>query len=132
MTGAQREEFRAEFAAQLRVHIKQRFSSDAAAAKDLGISRQRLQKYMERAMTPGADFVFSVMSRWKIPVRFGGTKFTASGFRPRPRTRPEVDRQLEFDLIDMPQILKNKTIQLKAVRRSDSILRVMLDIKLAG
>ena len=68
-------DFRKEVARTFREAIQERFSSDAEAALDLGISRQRLHKYLRGSATPQADLLLFAVKRWNLTIRCDGGEF---------------------------------------------------------
>lgn len=70
------EEFRAEVARKFQDAIDHRFSSVAEAANDLGISRQRLHKYLRGDAIPQADLLLMAMKRWRLRIICFGSEFS--------------------------------------------------------
>jgi len=124
-------ELRQEIADQFRAAVS-RFSSEEAAAEDLGISRQRLRAYLEKQMTPKADVVFLAMAKWKLQVVYQGVRFSAVA--PRTKSGRQPSPQLKLDFFDAPQSLRNEegNLALKVVRKDIDSLELSLEISLAS
>lgn len=57
-----------QFGRQIKEHIAANFASDAAAAKDLGISRQRLHSYTSGMSLPRATILDRMSEKWGLRV----------------------------------------------------------------
>lgn len=66
----------------------------SAAARALGISRQRMHTYLNTRATPPADVLATACSKWNFSVFFRGQRFTAESFRTPAAPEPPPPPQL--------------------------------------
>lgn len=125
--------FRAELAREFRRVVESRFQSDVgAAAGDIGISRQRLEKYLMKSMTPKADVLFLMMIRWKLRLNYEGVGISAiARRRPNPAPSPQ---QLKLDLFDAPEVCWNedRSLEVRVKRKMADRIALAVEIRLAG
>jgi transcriptional regulator with XRE-family HTH domain len=69
-------EVKAEISKKLQMAIESRYSSVAEAADDLGVSRQRLHRYLRAEAVPHADFLLLAMKRWDLKLNCFGAEFS--------------------------------------------------------
>ena len=108
--------------------MDRKFSSVAAAAKDLGVSRQRLHAYLSKKATPHADVLLIAMKKWGMRLRCLDTEFKCDALVRPTRQRPA--HPLQLDLFDEPSILQNEIVQVRVGRKQADSLRLTLEIKL--
>jgi hypothetical protein len=123
-------ELRQEIADQFRI-ASSRFRSEQAAAEDLGISRQRFRKYLEKQMTPKADVVLLALAKWNLKLTYQGIRFAASALKAKA---PAPSSQLRLNFFDAPQLLRNRegNVRLKVARKEADTLKLSLEITLAS
>jgi len=122
---------RAEFAQHLRKAVE-RFGSADATARDLGISRQRLQKYIEKKMTPKADVLLVAMANWQLEFAYEGIVFSTR--RQRRPVKKAISEQLTLDYFDRPQVLfdDGKKIAVRVARKRIDRLTFAVEVRLAS
>ena len=109
-----------------------RHGSEQAAARALGISRQRFRKYLDKKMTPKADVLLVAMANWRLRIDYEGVTFSAK--TNAPRTKPVVPEQLTLDYFDEPQILRDEqnNVEFRLSRKQSNRLKLAVEIRLAG
>ncbi len=110
--------------------IDERFPSAAKAADDLGISRQRLQKYLDGEATPHSDLLLLAMKKWGIRLQCFDVEFSQSSFQ--AKTAEEAPRPPQLSLFDEPVALQNERVELRLARKAGGILKVTVAVKLAS
>src|ERR1700692_4353987 len=99
----------------IRAYVSAHFDSAAAAAKDLGISRQRLHSYMAGKSLPGADIFDKLAARWNVNL-FGTHPKTRSKILPGKLTGPQMD------LFRSPMILRNEHVEVVVKRKGADLI----------
>jgi hypothetical protein len=125
--------FRAELAREFRRVVESRFHADvAAAADDIGISRQRLEKYLMKGMTPKADVLLLMMIKWRLRLTYEGVEISAMSRR-RPNPAPP-SQQLKLDLFDAPEVCWNedRSLEVRVKRKMADRLALAVEIRMAG
>lgn len=79
--GAKPSAFRRAACLALRGAMEAKGLRPAAAARDLGISRQRLNTYLRGKVTPSAAVLAAACSRWDFSIDFRGYRFSSGSFR---------------------------------------------------
>jgi ribosomal protein S14 len=105
--------------------------SEQAAARFLGISRQRFRKYLDKEMTPKSDVLLVAMANWGLKVSYEGIIFSVSSSR---RAKPPIPEQLTLDYFDEPQVLHDHghNVELRISRKRTDRLRFAVEVRLAG
>jgi hypothetical protein len=108
------------------------WGSEQAAARSLGISRQRLKKYLDKEMTPKSDVLLVAMANWGLRIPFEGVTFLASSGS--KRASPAVPEQLTLDYFDEPQVLHDgeRKVELRISRKQADRLRFAVEVRLTG
>ena len=122
--------FRRDIAEKLKDYIQRNFQSQAQAARDLRISRQRLQKYLHRQMTPGSDFLCDVAQRWNLEFMYRGRLFAAGAFKTAPQAN--ADSRPQLSLFDKPQVLRNDQWEVCVHRKGPKSLDLSIEIRLVS
>jgi DNA-binding phage protein len=123
-------ELRKVVAREFRRVIDERFPSAAKAADDLGISRQRLQKYLDRKATPHSDLLLLAMKKWGIRLQCFEVEFSQGAFQ--GKTAEEAPGPQQLDLFDEPLTLRSERVELRLARKGEDSLRITLAVKLAS
>lgn len=123
-------ELRDAVAREFRRVIDQRYPSAAKAADDLGISRQRLQKYLDRKATPHSDLLLLAIKKWGIRLQCFEVEFSQGAFR--EKTAQEAPGPRQLNLFDEPLTLRNERVELRLARKAEDTLRITLAVKLAS
>lgn len=123
-------ELRKEVAAKFREVVERRFKNNKTrAANSLGITRQRLQPYLEEACTPGADVLALACERWEIELTVGNITLSARQLRKRTAL-VEPKQPIQLGLFNRPQELSSRNV-VAVVRRKDlKTLALALEITL--
>ena len=131
MTLRSNPEFRAEVAKTLSAALSDKGVSGAEAARTLGISRQRLNRYTKGHSTPPFTVLAQALEVWGFTLTFKGHTFGPGSFRPPegPST-PAEDGQRQLMLFDAASVLENGTAQLKI--RSQAGAPITIELKLVG
>ena len=108
------------------------YGSEQAAAKALGISRQRFKQYLDKKMTPKADVLLVAMANWGLKVPYEGITFSANA--KSRRVKQGLPEQLTLDYFDEPQVLRDEqnNVELKVSRKQSDTLRFAVEIRLAS
>lgn len=120
---------RQEIARRFRQVVDRRFHSELAAAQDLGISRQRLRKYLAGKTTPHADVLLASMINWKLQFTYEGVKFRA---RPPQKVESAVLAPLQLHLFERTQRLRSETLKVSVRKKNATTLRLAVDVELAS
>lgn len=123
-------ELRKAVAREFRRVIDQRYPSAAKAAADLGITRQRLQNYLERKATPHSDLLLLAMKKWGIKLRCFEVEFSESAFR--EKTAEELLPAPQLSLFDEPLSLRNDRLEVRLARKPAGVLKISLEVKLVS
>ena len=125
---------RQQIAERLRAHIATHFRGDiAAAAKSLGISRQRLHSYTAAVPQnfPGAEMIDSVLEKWGLDLIAGTPRL-------KPRAKKRVDaaayKQAQLSLFDIPITLAGQEGKLTLQRKGFDLvakIELLADVKIA-
>jgi hypothetical protein len=112
--------------------VVSKYGSELAAATAIGISRQRLKKYLDKKMTPKADVLLVAMARWNIKIVHEGISFSA-----RVRRKKEVSvqsEQLSLNYFDEPQVLHDDqgNVEIRVSRKQSDTLKLAVEVRLAG
>lgn len=122
--------FRRDIAQKLGDYIQRNNKSKAQAARELGISRQRLQKYLEKEMTPKSDFLCDATQKWNLEFAYRGRSFAAGAFKKPPAVKGRSEAQ--FSLFDKPQVLRNDEWEVRVHRKSPKSLDLSIEIRLVS
>jgi DNA-binding phage protein len=123
-------ELRKAVAREFRRVIDQRYPCAAKAAADLGISRQRLQRYLDRKATPHSDLLLLAMKKWGIKLRCFEVEFSENAFR--EKTAEALLPAPQASLFDEPLSLRNDRLQVRLARKPAGVLKISLEVKLAS
>ena|SRR6266478_3478472 len=119
-----------DIARKLSDHISRNRLQKADAAAELGITKQRLHKYLRAEMVPGADFLCQVAEKWNLEFSYRRHSFGATAFRKDQGALKVGWEQLE--LFDQPQVLKNDRLEVKVHRRTPKSLDLSIEIRLVS
>ena len=108
------------------------YGSEQAAAKALGVSRQRFKKYLDMKMTPKADVLLVAMAKWPLDITHEGIRFKA--ILSRKKAKPLPAGQLTLDYFDQPQVLQDdqKNVEIRVSRKQSDTLKFAVEVRLAG
>jgi hypothetical protein len=108
------------------------YGSEQAAAKALGVSRQRFKKYLDMKMTPKADVLLVAMAKWPVDITHEGIRFKA--VLSRKKAKPAPAGQLTLDYFDQPQVLQDdqKNVEIRVSRKQSDTLKFAVEVRLAG
>jgi hypothetical protein len=108
-------------------YVSAKFSSATAAAKDLGISRQRLHSYTSGKSLPRAEVFDTIAARWRLPIL---------GVPPTPRSKREQGKSIgtQMDLFRSPMILRNDQVEVIVQRKGAGLvaeIKISASVKVA-
>jgi hypothetical protein len=108
------------------------YGSEQAAARAIGISRQRFKQYLDKKMTPKADVLLVAMANWSLKIPYEGVTFSARSSS--TRVKPQLPEQLTLDYFDEPQILHDgqRYVEVRVSRKQADTLKLAMEIRLAG
>jgi hypothetical protein len=124
--------FRKDVASKLEAYISKKFKSKTAAARALGISKQRLHKYLTAAMTPKSDFLCMVARKWKLRFRYRRVLFGAGAFRSSPLAVTSSSIGDQLGLFDIPQVLRSRKLEVTIHRKNPRSMNLSIEIKLVS
>lgn len=101
-----------------------------AAARELGVSRQSMHKYLNGAVTPRADIVRKACSSWGMTMNVYGLVLSASDFGTPGGPRTVGPIQMSFS--DMLRSLRDRNLEIKIVRAVGGSLELNVKIKFAS
>ena len=123
-------EFRRQLSEQLRQAIGTKRGAQAGAARELGISPQRLNQYFNGTAFPKFDVLARAKKRWNLTFEYGGVEVPESAFDVKPavvRTAPE-----QLDLFEAPQLVRYKDLAVKIQAQRGEGLRLTLEVRRAS
>ena len=120
-------EFRRDVATKIDAYIRQNKKTKAQAARELGISRQRLHRYLKRLMTPKSDFLCAVAKKWSLEFTYKGSSFAASAFINKQSVKAVAPSQLE--LFKRPQVFRNSQVEVRIQRMGSGNFDLSIEIK---
>ena len=120
-------EFRRDIATKMDEYIRRHKKSQAQAARELGISRQRLHRYLKRLMTPKSDFLCTVALKWNLEFTYRGRSFAAGAFKKPPGTK-RVDL-VQGELFKTPQIFRNDEVEIRIERKNPKGFNLSIEIR---
>lgn len=119
-----------DIALKLRDHIRKSGRSNAEASRDLGISKQRLQQYLDEDAMPESGFLCEVSKQWNLDFTYRGWSFGSAAFKGAKGPRAAAQEQLR--LFDTPQVLRNEKWEVRVHRRNPKSLELSIEIKLVS
>jgi transcriptional regulator with XRE-family HTH domain len=122
--------FREEDAKTFRNAMAERKLSVTAAARDLGVSRQSMYKYLNRKATPRADIVQQACSKWGVSMSVYGVTLSEGAFKTIQGPRPARAFQLSFS--EILHSLKNRNLNIKIIRTTRESLELKVSVKFAS
>lgn len=126
-------EFRRQLSDQLRRAIGTSRGEQSRAARELGISRQRLNQYIHGAAFPKFDILARVAKHWNLRFEYGGVELPESALNAvqvRADAAEQPPRQL--DLFASPQVLQYNDVTIRIQAQKREALHLMIDVKRAS
>jgi len=125
-------EFRREAAAKFREVVDTQFNgNETAAARALGLHRQRFTLYLHEKFTPSADVLGLACELWGIEIVVGNIKLRSQQLRKRKAfVSRKMPVQLALDLFNKPQELSSENVFATVSRKTSKTLSLVLDITL--
>jgi transcriptional regulator with XRE-family HTH domain len=99
----------------------------AAAARDIGVSRQSMHKYLSGASTPGSDVMQRACSRWGLSMTVNGIALSRRSFE-RPGG-PSVGAAEQLSLPNVLESLTERDLEVKIIRVARESLELKVSIK---
>jgi transcriptional regulator with XRE-family HTH domain len=127
-------EFRAEVAKRIRAKVRELRKdgvSEAAAARQLGVSPQAFNQYVRGLATPKSHILARACTLWGLKFSYKTKDFGAEAFT-APETEREERKSAQLSLFDDPQELTNKNLKLKVQAGKSTTLNVSLEIRFAS
>lgn len=126
-------QFRKQAASKFREVVDKRFDgNETAAARSLGLQRQRFKLYLQEKFTPGPDVLGLACELWGIEIVIGNIRLGAGQLRKRKVfVRTNLPVQLALDLFNKPQELSSQNVVATVSRKTSETLSLVLDITLA-
>ena len=125
----QNADLRKELSRQIKDCLHCRGLSEAAAARELGVTRQAMNKYVQGTSAPRIPVLLRAEAAWQIKFKFRGITLFGERAGPQPEARSLIGEQMP--LFDQPQLLENQAIRISATK-SRRTLDVHLRLKLTG
>jgi transcriptional regulator with XRE-family HTH domain len=127
-------DFRAEVARRIRAKVKELRKegvSEAAAARQIGVSPQGFNRYIRGLATPKPEILARICAAWGLKFSYRSKDFGAEAFGAPEASRDE--RKIEqLSLFDEPQELHNRNLRLKVQAGKATTLNVSLEIRFAS
>ncbi len=122
---------RREVSVKLKAEIERRGLSKTAAARALGISKQRLHHYLRAAVTPRTDFVATLLREWGLVLELEGEQFGVGAFTTRKGREPKSTRstQLPLPLFEQARVLDGGAVVIRFSRAGLNRTELELTIK---
>jgi len=122
--------FLRDVATKLTAHIALTKKRKIDAARELGISKQRLHKYLKGEMMPGSDFLCQVARKWNLEFEYRRVKFGAAAFEAvLPVAKGQADQLVLFDT---QQVLSNEKWEVRVHRRRPGHVDLSIEIKIVS
>jgi len=121
---------RREVARTFRAAIVSRRLSITSAARELGVSRQSMYKYLRGSVTPRADVVSKACSKWNLTMTVDGLAFSASEFG--PSKGPRIISPVQMNFSDMLRSLRDRDLDVQIIRTANEFLELKVRIKFAS
>ena len=123
---------------QLREEIKLRFKeamfrhriNQSQAAKQIGITRAAVSRYMATSATPSAFVFLKACKRWNLRVVHDGVEFGARNLSKKQQSRRESPEQLP--LFSALKELGDDSLGIRINKKGPDRLDLSLEIKFAG
>lgn len=120
--------FRKEVARKLKDGIKKgKKWTYGKAARELGVSRQSLSRYINAHATPSSDVICRACQILDIQIEYKGMLFGAGGFKDLSRTRQT--KQIVQELL---KELDDENLKVSVAKRTRTALELKVEIKLAS
>jgi transcriptional regulator with XRE-family HTH domain len=126
--------FRAEVSQRLRNKMKdfrKKGISEAAAARQLGVTPQAFNQYLKGRSTPKAHILARACTMWGLRVDYKGKEFTSDAFVVSAE-KQETQYPVQLSLFSEPQELHNQNLNLKVSAGKANVLNVSLQIRFAS
>jgi len=121
--------FRLEVSQKLKAAMREHDLTESDVARELGISRQAVNQYVNAKSTPQGDILARACAKWGIRLRFRGAEFSGKAFGAAfVRSEPDV---LQMGLFKDPVRLGNDDVEVVLERSRKSTLRVTIRMKKA-
>lgn len=130
MSKAAIREFRKEVAGKLGGAISARKLPLHKAAAELSVSRQSLHRYLNELATPRSNVLYLACTKWGIELNVNGFSLPAGAFASASKKRRlhQVVIPLQLPLPDALSRLRDDSLQVKLVRRSDESIELHVKI----
>ena len=129
-TSPAEKEFRTEVAAKFRQVMSQNNLTEAAAARQIGVTRQSFNKYLREETTPQCEVLARACAKWNVTLKYRTAWFGRGAFAAREsKTEPEV---LQMDLFREPQVFENTHLIVTVERAQAQALQVTIRMKKAA
>jgi transcriptional regulator with XRE-family HTH domain len=122
--------FREEVSRTFRSAMSARKLSITTAAKDLGVSRQSMYKYLNCKATPKANILQKACSKWGVSMSVYGVTFSEAAFKTIQGPRPAKALQLSFS--EILRSLRDRNLEVKIIRASSESLELKVSVKFAS
>jgi transcriptional regulator with XRE-family HTH domain len=128
-------EFRAEVSKRIRAKVRELRKagvSEAAAARQIGVSPQAFNQYIKGLATPKPHILARMCAPpWKLRFSYKSTEFGEEAFG-APAILPSERKSAQLSLFDEPQELHNQNLKLKVQAGKSTTLNVSLEIRFAS
>ena len=125
--------FAARIGQQFRDAIEKHRLTREQAAKELGVKRASIYKYLNGTVVPGSNVLQRACERWGITLDYRGLRLDAAQFsqtgRSRSRARSEAP---QLALPFATESLKGKHLELKIRPANSNTIVVTLRVRVAG
>jgi transcriptional regulator with XRE-family HTH domain len=126
--------FRAEVTRRLREKMKDLGKagvSEAAAARQLGVTPQAFNQYLKGKATPKAHILARACTLWGVRLSYKGKEFAGDAFD-APEGKQDGQRPAQLSLFAEPQELHSRNLKLRVEAGKSASLNVSLEIKFAS
>ena len=127
-------DFRREVARCFRQALEEQRLSAAAAAKQLGVSRQAFYNYLNGTMTPNGHVLAAAVIHWDLKIKYKSQLFGIAAFQPaddatEPKSSPE-----QLHLFSEPREIDepDNGVSLKISPRGTDAIDIRLRLKLTS
>jgi len=123
-------DFREALAGAFRQAMRSRKLTVSAAAKELGISRQSMYKYLTCTATPKSNIVNTACLKWEMSMNVYGITIAAGAFK--RSNSAATPRPVQLDFSEILRAVRNRDLEVKLIRADSESLELKVLVKFAS
>ena len=126
------ESFKKEVSRRFAEAIRERGLSRASAARDLGVSRQMLQRYLAGRSVPNSATLSRACQVWDIVLTHRGIRFGAAAFRGPSNAKASAIESKQLSLFDAISRLGHEDLEIELLRKEPGYLDLRVRLKFSS